>query len=151
MDLGRIKELIQLVEKSDINGLAIEDGGFKIELRKSFDGIQYGVAPAEVAAIAVAATKEPVKAAAPAKEPAKDANLTPIKSPVSGTFYTAPSPGEPPFVSVGNAVSKGQTVCVIEAMKTFNEIESDVSGTIAKVLIQDGQPVEIGQPLFLVK
>jgi len=123
MDLARIKELIQLVEQSDVNGLVLVEGNSNIEIKKNIDVAQSGViAPAAVAAIAVATAKEPVK------EPAKStAHLTPIKSPMSGTFYVAPSPDEPPFVAVGETISKGKTVCVIEAMKTFNQIESEVA------------------------
>lgn len=143
MDLEKIKQLIRLAEQSDITGLAVEEGDLKIEIRKNADGMQVNnSAPSVVAALAAAVTKE---------QPKDTANLTAIKSPMGGTFYPTPGPGEPPFVSVGDTVSKGQLVCVIEAMKTFNEIEADASGTIAKILVQSGQQVELGQPLFLLK
>jgi len=89
----------------------------------------------------------PAAAPAPAPEPKGHA----LKSPMVGTFYRAPSPGAPPFVEIGQSVSKGQTLCIIEAMKLLNEIESDVSGTVKAILVENGQPVEYGQPLFLIE
>jgi acetyl-CoA carboxylase biotin carboxyl carrier protein len=91
-----------------------------------------------------------VPAAAPPAAPAQPTGHT-LKSPMVGTFYRAPSPGAPPFVEVGQSVSKGQTLCIIEAMKLLNEIESDASGTVKAILVENGQPVEYGQPLFLIE
>ena len=139
MDLERIKQLINLVEQSDINGLAVEDGDFRVEIKKT-DG-------QTVSAGTVVSTDQATQT-----EPVQDAGqpIT-INAPMSGTFYSASSPEANPFVSVGSVVHKGQPVCVIEAMKTFNEIEADADGTLAEVLVQNGQPVEPGQPLFLLK
>lgn len=140
----RIKQLVQIVEQSDIVGLSVEDGDFKIEIKKSGGQVTPAVFPSVIsAAVPVAA---PV-----AQTKAPETNLTAIKAPMTGTFYTASSPGAAPFVSVGSVVRKGQTVCIIEAMKTFNEIEADADGTIAEVLVPSGQPIELGQPLFLLK
>ncbi|MDR2428926.1 MAG: acetyl-CoA carboxylase biotin carboxyl carrier protein [Candidatus Margulisbacteria bacterium] len=143
MDFKKIEELIKLVERSDINGLAVEENDFKIEIQKNLEAPaapQYhntGHIPAKAAESSAA------------EKPA--AGLQEIKSPMTGTFYQAASPDSPPLVSVGAAVAKGQPVCVIEAMKTFNEIEADTAGTIEKILVANAQLVEAGQPLFLVR
>jgi acetyl-CoA carboxylase biotin carboxyl carrier protein len=137
VDTEKIKQLVRLVEESAIAGLAVEEGDCKIEIRKSG-------APAGAAADA------PVPAPPPTA-PRDTGSLTAIKAPMTGTFYAAAASHDRPLVAVGDTVAKGQPVCVIEAMKTFNEIEADVSGAIEKILAQNGQPVELGQPLFLVK
>lgn len=141
MDTERIKQLVKIVEQSDIIGLSVEDGDFKIEIKKDGGQVMSAVP-------ALAPMVAPTRAVTVTKEVA---NLNTIKAPMVGTFYTASSPGAKPFVSVGSVVRKGQTVCIIEAMKTFNEIEADVDGTIAEVLVPSGQPIELGQPLFSLK
>jgi acetyl-CoA carboxylase biotin carboxyl carrier protein len=147
MDIERIKELIKLVEATDIAGLAVEDGDLKIEIKKQPDGAVYA-APS----VAVAPT---AKLAAEATQPTPPADahhgLTAIKAPMTGTFYAAGSPDMPPYVSVGDRIKSGQPVCIVEAMKTFNEIESDISGTVEKILVRNQEPVEFGQALILVK
>ncbi|GBR74511.1 acetyl-CoA carboxylase biotin carboxyl carrier protein [Candidatus Termititenax aidoneus] len=143
MDFKKIEELIKLVEQSDINGLAVEEGDFKIEIQKN------QAALAATPPSAAATPDKTIELAAPELQPA--AGLQEIKSPMTGTFYQAASPDNPPLVSVGAAVAKGQPVCVIEAMKTFNEIEADIAGTIEKILVANAQLVEAGQPLFLVR
>jgi len=156
MDLNNIKKLIKLVESAEISELAIEDNGVKIEIKKETlsvlphahvgavmtPPVQHHVAPLPVQAEAVTATLK--------KEDA-DKNVVPIKSPMVGTFYRSPSPDAAPFVDVGKDVGKGAPVCIIEAMKMFNEIEADVSGTIEKILVNNGSPVEFGQVLMLVR
>jgi acetyl-CoA carboxylase biotin carboxyl carrier protein len=143
-----LKRLIEIVEASQIDELEIRRWGTRVKItrrraRESANG-QPEVLPAPIASGNHAA-------AAPAP-PAADANegLAAIKSPMVGTFYSAPAPGQPPFVNVGDRVGVGQTVCIIEAMKLMNEIHADVEGRIVKVLVATGQPVEYGQSLFLI-
>ena len=157
MDIKQVQELIKLVSKSSLSELTIEEGEFKITLKQK-DNV---VAPAYVSApVAVAPVAAPV-AAAPAPAPAAPAQpaapagedtskYITIKSPMIGTFYRKPSPDKPLFVEVGDEVVPGKVVCIIEAMKLFNEIESEVKGRIVKVLVEDQTPVEYDQPLFLV-
>ncbi len=144
MDLKRIKELIDLVEATGISGLAVEEGDTKIEIRKQPEGMVYAAAPQQV-------SSAPAKKEGEAKLGAEHHGLTAVKSPMTGTFYTSSSPDAPAYVQVGSTIGKGQPVCIIEAMKTFNIIESEVSGTIEKILIKNQQPVEFGQVLMLVR
>ena len=164
MDFKQIQELIRLINKSNIGELTIEEKGFKVTIKQKQDNIQQVVAapmyaPAAPAAPAPAA---PAAAAAPSAAPAANgdkskaadavpSNLITIKSPMIGTFYRRPSPDKPLFVEVGDEINPGKVVCIIEAMKLFNEIESEVSGTIVKILVDDASPVEYDQPLFLVE
>ena len=143
MDFKKIEELIKLVERSDINGLAVEENDFKIEIQKNLEPAARPQSPA-LNILAPAAEF-------PAAETQAAAGLQEIRSPMTGTFYQAASPDGPPLVSVGATVAKGQPVCIIEAMKTFNEIETDTAGTIEKILVANAQLVEAGQPLFLVR
>ena len=136
MDIKQIQELVKLINKTNIGEITIEEEGVKTP--------SFTPAPAASAAPAAAA---PV-AAKPA-EPKAD-NLVTIKSPMTGTFYRQAGPGKPIFASVGDEVTAGKVVCIIEAMKLFNEIESEVKGKIVKVLVEDASPVEYDQPLFLV-
>ena len=159
MDFKQIQELIKLVNKSNLSELTIEEKDFKVTIRQKDEIIQQTVisgqfqsapalapAPAPAPAIA-AAPAAPTTTAAPADDNSK---YIMIKSPMIGTFYRTSNPDADPFVSVGDSVSSGQTVCIIEAMKLFNEIESEVSGTIVKILVDNASPVEYDQPLFLV-
>ncbi len=157
MNLNEIQDLIKFVAKSGVSEVEIEQKDFKIcikaEKAKAEQQIivqaaapaPVAAAPAPVAAAPVATT--PAEAAAPAND---DAKYITVKSPMIGTFYRSAGPDKEPFVSVGNSVGKGDTICIIEAMKLFNEIESEVSGKIVKVLVDDASPVEYDQPLFLV-
>ena len=157
MNLNEIQDLIKFVAKSGVSEVEIEQKDFKIcikaEKAKADQQIivqaaapaPVAAAPAPVAAAPVATT--PAQAAAPAND---DAKYITVKSPMIGTFYRSAGPDKEPFVSVGNSVGKGDTICIIEAMKLFNEIESEVSGKIVKVLVDDASPVEYDQPLFLV-
>ena len=154
MDLRKLKTLIDLVSESNISELEITEAEGKVRIVKA--GVSAVAVPAvmaaPLAAAATAATAAPAPAAAapepaPAAEPAGHA----VKSPMVGTFYRAASPGAKPFVEVGDVVKEGSAVCIIEAMKIMNEIESDVAGTIARVLCENGQAVEYGQPLFIVE
>lgn len=160
MDFKQIQELIKIVNKSNIGELSIEEKDFKITIKQKEDAVQTVVAaPQAVYAPAAAHHHAPVATpqAAPAAGPAakssdiKADNLITIKSPMIGTFYRKSSPDKPSFVEVGDDVAPGKVVCIIEAMKLFNEIESEISGKIVKILVDDASPVEYDQPLFLVE
>lgn len=153
MDIKQIQELVKLINKSNIGELTIEEDGTKLTIKQKKDPVTTVVSGA-VAAPVVAAAPAPAPAAAPAapkeKAPEKNDNLITIKSPMIGTFYRQSGPGKPIFVNVGDEIAPGKVVCIIEAMKLFNEIESEISGKIVKVLVEDASPVEYDQPLFLV-
>ena len=147
MDLRKLKKLIDLVQESGIAELEITEGEEKVRINRTGSGNPAVYFPQQ----AQAAAPLPVgPTAASVTAPAAETGHT-LKSPMVGTFYRSPSPGSPPFVEVGQSVSKGQTLCIIEAMKLLNEIESDASGTIRAVLVENGQPVEYGQPLFIIE
>ena len=156
MDIKQIQELVKLINKTSIGEITIEEDGTKITIKQKKDpsqkiytqGAPVSHAPAPVAQ-AQAPQSAPTPAAAPV-EPKKD-NLITIKSPMIGTFYRQAGPGKPIYVNVGDEVAPGKVVCIIEAMKLFNEIESEVKGKIVKVLVEDASPVEYDQPLFLVE
>lgn len=158
MDIKQIQELVKLINKTSIGEITIEEDGTKITIKQKKDPVQHIVAsaavqaaPAPATAPAPAAAPAPASPAAPAKPAAeKTDNYVTIKSPMIGTFYRQPGPDKPLFVNVGDEVAPGKVVCIIEAMKLFNEIESEVKGTIVKVLVDDASPVEYDQPLFLV-
>jgi acetyl-CoA carboxylase biotin carboxyl carrier protein len=151
-DVRLIKTLVALMKQHDLSEVDLNEGDHRIRLRRGTKPTT-AAAPAPVPAtppLAPAAHPAPA-APPPAAEPAKPAkNLVPIKSPTPGTFYTSPSPDAPPFVSVGSRVTPSTVVCVIEAMKIFNEIQAECSGVITEVLVQNQQPVEWGQVLFNV-
>jgi acetyl-CoA carboxylase biotin carboxyl carrier protein len=144
MDLKQIHDLIKVVNKSNIGEISIEDKDGKVTIKQKEDKITMTSAPAPVA---MASTPSAPVAAAPAVVD----NLITIKSPMIGTFYRRASPDKPLLAEEGTEVSPGKVVCIIEAMKLFNEIESEVKGTIVKVLVEDASPVEFDQPLFLVQ
>ena len=159
MDFKQIQELIKMINKSNIGEVTIEEKGFKLTIRQKEEPVQNVIAaPVQTApmmtalpqtaaqAVHTAAAAEKTKAA----EAAAD-NLVTIKSPMIGTFYRSSAPGKPAFVEIGDDVTTGKVVCIIEAMKLFNEIESEVKGRIVKVLVEDASPVEYDQPLFLVE
>ena len=153
MDLKQIHDLIKVVNKSNIGEISIEDKDGKVTIKQKEDKITVTSAPAQTvyaaAPAAVSSAAGPV-ASAPAAAPVAD-NLVTIKSPMIGTFYRRASPDKPLMAEEGTEVSSGKVVCIIEAMKLFNEIESEVQGTIVKVLVEDASPVEFDQPLFLVQ
>ncbi|WP_217604242.1 acetyl-CoA carboxylase biotin carboxyl carrier protein [Chitinophaga sp. GbtcB8] len=157
MDFKQIQELVKMVNKSNISELSIEEDKFKITIKQKDNEVQQvftvpAVAPVQaVAQVAPAAVPVATSATPPAAADTKATNLLTIKSPMIGTFYRSPGPDKPAFVNVGDDVTSGKVVCIIEAMKLFNEIESEVSGRIIKVLVDDASPVEYDQPLFLVE
>jgi acetyl-CoA carboxylase biotin carboxyl carrier protein len=158
MTLAQIQDLIKFVSKSGVSEVEIEQKDFKITIKtpagRKDAPVQVIAQPLPVAqptALPAAAPAAAAPAAAPAAPaPAADSKYITIKAPMIGTFYRAAGPGKPIFVNVGDEVKPGKTICIIEAMKLFNEIESEVSGKIVKVLVDDAKPVEYDQPLFLV-
>lgn len=155
MNLSQIQDLIKFVAKSGVSEVEIEQKDFKITIKTPAGKkeVQVIAAPAPTYAApppAPVAGPAPVAAAPAAPAPAADSKYITIKAPMIGTFYRASGPGKPIFVNVGDEVKPGKTICIIEAMKLFNEIESEVSGKIVKVLVDDAKPVEYDQPLFLV-
>ncbi|MBL8615187.1 MAG: acetyl-CoA carboxylase biotin carboxyl carrier protein [Deltaproteobacteria bacterium] len=143
MDLQQIEDLIRLMRKHRVGEIEYENADIKLAVRFHASG----VAPTVVAAPVASAAPSP--AAAPAAAPASAGRM--VKSPMVGTFYRAAKPGSPPFASVGDRVSVGQPLCIIEAMKLMNELESDVTGVIEEILVENGQPVQFGQALFRVR
>ncbi|MDQ0213828.1 acetyl-CoA carboxylase biotin carboxyl carrier protein [Oikeobacillus pervagus] len=164
MKVQEIRELIKLIDQSSLDELVVETDGSKVKMKKR-TGVTYveqepvqqvvqeAKAPAASAPVAKPAVEKKVEEApkAAAKVDVDDANLHKITSPMVGTFYQSPSPDEDAYVKVGSKVSEESVVCIVEAMKLFNEIEAEVEGEIVEVLVKDGQLVEYGQPLFLVK
>jgi acetyl-CoA carboxylase, biotin carboxyl carrier protein len=158
MEFKQIQELLKAVNKSTISELSIKDGDFEITIKQAttealaMPVAQYAPIAAPMAAPAPAAAPVAAAPAAPsAPAAAPSANEKVIKSPMIGTFYRSSAPDKPPFVGVGDDIKAGDVVCIVEAMKLFNEIESEVSGKIVKVLVDDGTPVEYDQPLFIVE
>ncbi len=158
MNLKELKELIELLKGTDVSELEIERSGVKVRIRKGGDVTFHPAMPrmeyppAAIVAPAAPAVTEPERPAAPEKqpEPAKT-NQVKVTSPIVGTFYRANSPDKPPYVEVGDIVKKGQVLCIIEAMKLMNEIESETAGKIVQILVENSQPVEYGQPLFVIE
>src|SRR5258706_2190273 len=148
MDLRKLKKLIDLVKESGIGEIEITEGEEKVRISRQSSGAPVIMAGATAQPVAIGIPAAGAPAAPPAEAEAKGHTL---KSPMVGTFYRAPSPGAPAFVEVGQSVAKGQTLCIIEAMKLLNEIECDQSGTVKAILVENGQPVEYGQPLFLIQ
>jgi acetyl-CoA carboxylase biotin carboxyl carrier protein len=156
MDIKQIQELVKLVNKSNIGELSIEKNDFKITIKQKKQPAQQFLAPVQPQAqpqqqVLPPATSSQSNVKSTEVTNVKTDNLLTIKSPMIGTFYRQAGPGKPIFVNVGDEVEEGQVVCIIEAMKLFNEIESEVTGTIVKVLVEDASPVEFDQPLFLVE
>lgn len=151
IDIRKLKELVRLMVANDLTELDLRDDQQQVTVKRGGPQAVPMVhqAPVPVAAAPAPAAAAPAQPAAPA--PAEDDGLIAIESPMVGTFYAKASPEKPPFVGVGDSVGDDTTVCLIEAMKIFNEIKAGRSGSIAKVLVQNGEAVEFGQPLFLVK
>ncbi|MFO7156368.1 MAG: acetyl-CoA carboxylase biotin carboxyl carrier protein [Pseudomonadota bacterium] len=149
MDVEKIKAIIEALERTEITRFEYEGDDVRLVIRRGRAGFAATVAP--VVAPAPAAVAAPV---APAAEAAPKPEEKPghiVRSPFVGTFYRAPSPESPPFVELGQTVQKGQVLCIVEAMKLMNEIEAEVSGRIAEIFVENGEPVEFGQPLFRIE
>lgn len=158
MDLKQIHELIKIINKSNIGEISIEDKDGKVTIKQKEEQVvtvaaapQHQVFTAAPQPAAPAAAPAPAAPAAPAAAAPKADNLITIKSPMIGTFYRRAAPDKPILAEVGTEIAPGKVVCIIEAMKLFNEIESEIKGTIVKVLVEDASPVEYDQPLFLVE
>ena len=154
MDIKQIQDLIRFVSKSGVNEVAIEQENFKITIKTNQAATVYHANIPEAPQPTTALAHQPVAAAAvaPAAPPAEDTSkYITIKSPMIGTFYRSASPEKPLFVNVGDEIKTGSVLCIIEAMKLFNEIESEVSGRVVKILVDNASPVEYDQPLFLVE
>ncbi|HKL15606.1 MAG TPA: acetyl-CoA carboxylase biotin carboxyl carrier protein [Balneolaceae bacterium] len=159
MDLKLVKNLLDLISKSDVNEVSIEEGDFKIKVKKQSElpaaNLQYQMpaqpmsSPQQQAQPAQQAPSQQESAGGAESESQPDGDV--VKSPIVGTFYEAPSPDSDAFVKVGDKVSAGDTLCIIEAMKIMNEIDAEFSGTVEKIIVNDGQPVEFDQPLFIIK
>ncbi len=166
MNSKEIKELVEFLIEKDITEFELERGDVKLRVKRGHEVVMSAPAPmvAPMPAPVVAVPAAPAVAAATPAAPstaasapaapaaaAEDEGLHIVKSPIVGTFYESPSPGAPPFVKVGDHVNAGQVLCIVEAMKLMNEIESEVAGEIAKIIVKNGQPVEYGQPLFAIR
>ena len=149
MDLKQIHEFIKIINKSNIGEISIEDKDGKVTIKQKEEAVVTVASPAPQVFTTVSSSLPTAPAATPATAPKTD-NLITIKSPMIGTFYRRPSPDKPLLAEVGTEITPGTVVCIIEAMKLFNEIESEVKGTIVKILVDDASPVEYDQPLFMV-
>ncbi len=156
MNLKELKELIEMLKDTDISEVEIERSGVKVRLRKGGDVTFHPAMPRmeyPPASIVAPAVPEAMAPAASVEKPAEAAKSSQIKvtSPIVGTFYRSSSPDKPAYVEAGDTVKKGQVLCIIEAMKLMNEIESETSGKIIQILVENGHPVEYGQPLFVIE
>jgi acetyl-CoA carboxylase biotin carboxyl carrier protein len=157
MDLKLVKKLLDLISESEVNEVSIEEGDFKIKVKKTSDAaaqtVQYQM-PQQPQAAQAPVAPQPPASGSDASDTAAEASKPDgevLKSPIVGTFYEAPSPDSDPFVTVGDRIEAGQTICIVEAMKIMNEIEAEFSGTVEKILVDNGSPVEYDQPLFIIK
>jgi acetyl-CoA carboxylase biotin carboxyl carrier protein len=141
MELDDLKELIELIKETDITELQLEKNGTKVRIKR-----EKMLSPMDISVQKFGSLQEKIT-----QEPEEETRLVTVTSPIVGTFYRAPSPEAAPFVDVGSKVKKGQVLCIIEAMKLMNEIESEVDSIVIKVLVENGQPVEYGEPLFLIE
>jgi acetyl-CoA carboxylase biotin carboxyl carrier protein len=154
MELKEIKELIKLVSEAGVSEVEVERGDFKIAIKKVEEKVfVQSTAPVMQPQVVMSAPAAPSAPATPAAAPVAEhaSNLITIKSPMIGTFYKSSSPDKPAFVGIGDEIKPGKVLCIVEAMKLFNEIESEISGRIVKVLVENASPVEYDQPLFLVE
>ncbi len=150
----KIRELVELMKEHGLSEMDLRDGDVRIALKRNeaSGAVTASPAPAPVPASGAAATPAPVETTpAASSEPAEDEGLVPINSPMVGTLYNKPEPDSDPFVAVGDMVDEDSTVCIIEAMKVFNEIKAEVRGTVERILVENEAPVEYGQPLMLVR
>lgn len=150
MNSDSIKDLLDLIQAHDLTEFELEDGGFKLKVKRGGHVVTH-VVPASAPSLP-APPPAPAPAMAPAAAPVEEgAQLAIVKSPIVGTFYRSAEPGAPPFVSVGDTVKKGQVLCIIEAMKLMNEIDSEYEGEIANVYVENGQPVQYGERIFAIR
>jgi acetyl-CoA carboxylase biotin carboxyl carrier protein len=151
MDIRKVKKLIELLEESGIAELEIKEGEESVRISRLTSTVVQSVAPLAAAPVAAAAAPVGAASAPPANQETEDASGHQVKSPMVGTFYGAASPTSGPFVTQGQQVNAGDTLCIIEAMKMMNQIEADKAGTIRSILVEDGSPVEFDQVLFIIE
>ncbi|MCS7162710.1 MAG: acetyl-CoA carboxylase biotin carboxyl carrier protein [Bacteroidia bacterium] len=151
MDTKPILEILRFVSRTDFSEVIIEEGNLKLTIRRGVTGVNVPAVPAPVGPPLAPVAAPPPQAEPPQPPPAPAKPVEYIRSPMVGTFYRRPSPDKEPYVKVGDIIQKGQVVCIIEAMKLFNEIQSEISGRIVKILVEDGQAVSYDQPLFEVE
>lgn len=150
-DVRKIRRLVELMNDHDLNEIDLRQGETRVRIRRGGEPVVTAAPLRPAPAVAPPAASEPARAAAPeAKAPAKEEHIALIKSPMVGTFYAAADPESPPYVKVGDAIGPETVVCIVEAMKVFNQIPAEIAGRIVGVLAENGQPVEFGQPLFKV-
>lgn len=149
-DLNQLRELLAILNQTDIAELSLKSDDFELTIRKGDRSSTQAVIASETSAAMVTALETAAPQPEPTPAPA-DKNWVEIISPMVGTFYRAPAPDEPPFVEVGDAIRRGQTVCIIEAMKLMNELEAEVNGVVKEILVENGQPIEYGQPLMRIE
>jgi acetyl-CoA carboxylase biotin carboxyl carrier protein len=152
MDLNLIKKLVKIVDTSEITDLEVEENGLRVKVAKKVRDIQ-AIAQPQLISQSAPASSEQQTAKAPEEAPKTEIqeNVHEVRSPIVGTFYRAPAPDADSYVNVGDEVTQGTVLCIVEAMKLMNEIESDVSGKVVKILVENGKPVEYNQPLFLIQ
>ncbi|MCG7897442.1 MAG: acetyl-CoA carboxylase biotin carboxyl carrier protein [Candidatus Thiodiazotropha weberae] len=150
MDIRKVKKLIELLEESDVAEIEIHEGEESVRISRNSSTPAPLAAPVAAPAAAAAAPAAPAAAPAVESEPSEEIQGHAVRSPMVGTFYRSPSPGSKPFVEEGQQVSVGDTLCIIEAMKILNQIESDKTGTVRKILVDNGQPVEYNEPLYII-
>lgn len=153
MDIRKVKKLIELLEASDVAEIEIQEGEESVRISRGTSvpmpaPVSYQAAPAPVPVPAAASVPPP--AASPAAAPTAEVPANAVKSPMVGTFYSAPAPSSPPFIEVGKHVKAGEVICIVEAMKMMNQIEADHSGVVEAILVKDGEPVEFDQPLVVI-
>jgi acetyl-CoA carboxylase biotin carboxyl carrier protein len=160
MDLEQLKQILDLVRAHELSEFEVEQDGLKLKIRRNAAGVPVVTLPALAANASVAAAAAPTTAAAAAPAAAvaqapeaieEDLELAVVKSPIVGTFYRSPEPGAPAFVDIGGQVKKGQVLCIIEAMKLMNEIDSEYDGEVANIYVENGQPVQYGERLFAIR
>ena len=153
MNVKEIKELLELMAEHNVGEIEIEKDNAKIKLRKMASGqiVMQSAPPMIAPAPSLIHAAAPAAAPAASGQPATEEGVTIVRSPMVGTFYAAPAPDQPPYVSVGKAVKTGDTLCIIEAMKLMNEIKSEMGGTVVEILVQNGQTVEYDQPILKIK
>ncbi len=147
-DLNQVRELLAILNQTDIEELSLKSSDFELTIRKGSSSVSVQTsAPSLVPAASITAVSIPAASSAPVV----DKNWVEVTSPMVGTFYRSPAPDEPSFVDVGDTIRKGQTICIIEAMKLMNELEAEVNGEVMEILVENGKPIEFGQPLMRVK
>lgn len=151
MDLNLIKKLVKIVDTSEITDLEVEENGLRIKVAKKIRSVQAFAQPQLISQVTPALEQQGTKAQEETPKTEVQENVHEVRSPIVGTFYRAPAPDSDSYVNVGDDVTQGTVLCIVEAMKLMNEIESDVSGKIVKILVESGKPVEYNQPLFLIQ